>query len=80
MSTASCMYSTASTICVQLASLLSRTPSAAEMDRPLAQMPWKPASSTILAESPFCAAAFRREIVLHTGCRMRCVRAWVGGG
>lgn len=60
MSAASCMYSTASTICVQLASLLSRTPSAAEMDRPLAQMPWKPASATILADSPFYGSSNSR--------------------
>ena len=36
---ASLMNSTTSSTCVQLASLLSRTPSAAEIERPLAQMP-----------------------------------------
>src|SRR3954447_18043243 len=50
------MNSTTSSTCVQLASLLSRTPSAAEMESPLAQMPRKPASSTIRALNPLCAS------------------------
>lgn len=36
------MNSNTSSTCVQVASLLSRTPIAAEMDRPLPQIPWNP--------------------------------------
>ena len=36
------MYSSTSSTWVQDASLLSRRPSVAEIDRPEAQMPWKP--------------------------------------
>ena len=53
---ASLMNSSTSSTCVQLASLLSRTPSAAEIESPLPQMPLKPASSAILALRPLCAS------------------------
>ena len=53
---ASAMNSSTSSTCVQDASLLSRNPSEAEIDRPDAQMPANPASSTILADSPLCAS------------------------
>ena len=50
------MNSSISSTWVQEASLLSRTPSAADMDRPDAQMPLKPASSTIFADMPSWAS------------------------
>src|SRR5258706_16189650 len=50
------MNSSRSSACVQDASLLSRRPRLAEIDRPDAQMPGKPASSTIFAERPLCAS------------------------
>src|SRR5262245_47142164 len=50
------MNSSTSRTCVQEASLLSRTPSAAETVRPEAQTPGKPASSTIFAERPSWAS------------------------
>ena len=50
------MNSSTSRTWVQEASLLSRTPSAAETVRPDAQMPGKPASSTILADRPSWAS------------------------
>src|SRR4051812_32888854 len=53
---ASAMNSSTSRNCVQEASLLSRTPSDAEIDSPDAQMPWKPASSTIFADRPLWAS------------------------
>ena len=53
---ASAMNSSTSRTCVQEASLLSRTPSAADTVRPDAQMPGKPASSTIFAERPSWAS------------------------
>src|SRR4051812_4488865 len=53
---ASVMNSTTSITWVQLASLLSRTPSCAEMVRPLPQIAEKPASSAIFADSPLCAS------------------------
>jgi hypothetical protein len=56
MRVASLMYSRTSSTCVQLASLESRTPSDAEIDRPLAQIAPKPASSTILALRPLWAS------------------------
>ncbi len=56
MVVASDMNSSTSSTWVQDASLLSRTPSAADMDRPDAQMPLKPASSTILEEMPSWAS------------------------
>ena len=49
------MNSSTSSTWVQEASLLSRTPSAAETDSPEAQIALKPASSTTLAERPSCA-------------------------
>src|SRR5687767_5423963 len=52
----SLMNSRTSSTCVHEASLLSRTPRAAEMLRPLPQIPLKPASSTILAERPLWAS------------------------
>ena len=56
---ASAMNSSISSTWVQEASLLSRTPSAADIERPEAQMPSKPASSTIFAESPLCASMMK---------------------
>ena len=56
---ASAMNSSMSTTWVQEASLLSRRPSMAEIDSPEAQMPRKPASSTILAERPLCASMMK---------------------
>gem|GEM_PF-5446668 len=56
---ASAIYSAISSICVQLASLLSRTPSEAEIARPLAQMALNPASSAIRAERPLCASSIK---------------------
>ncbi len=53
---ASAMNSMTSRTWVQLASLLSRTPSCAEIERPLPQIPLKPASSTIRAERPLWAS------------------------
>src|SRR5689334_23217409 len=50
------MNSSTSRTWVQDASLLSRTPSAADIERPDAQIPAKPASSTIFAESPLWAS------------------------
>src|SRR3984885_2686840 len=55
-SLASAMNSSISTTCVQLASLLSRTPNCAEIDSPDAQMPLKPASRTMRADRPLCAS------------------------
>src|SRR6478609_5998381 len=56
---ASAMYSATSTTCVQLASLLSRTPSDAEIESPLAQMALKPASSAMRADRPLCASMMK---------------------
>ena len=53
---ASDMNSRISSTWVQDASLLSRTPSAVAMDRPDAQTPRNPASSTILEDSPSWAS------------------------
>src|SRR4051812_8822423 len=53
---ASAMNSTTSMTCVQLASLLSRTPNCAEIVRPLPQIARKPASSAIRAERPLWAS------------------------
>jgi hypothetical protein len=53
---ASDMNSSTSITCVHDASLLSRTPSAAEIDRPDAQIPLNPDSSAIFAESPSWAS------------------------
>jgi hypothetical protein len=50
------MNSSTSTTWVQLASLLSRTPSCAEIDRPEAQIPLKPASRTMRADRPLWAS------------------------
>src|SRR5262245_6861812 len=50
------MNSTMSSTWVQLASLLSRTPSEAEIDSPLAQTPGNPASSAIRALRPLWAS------------------------
>src|SRR5215510_6848179 len=50
------MKATWSTTCVQESSLLSRTPKEAETVRPLAQIPSKPASSTMRADSPSWAS------------------------
>ena len=55
------MNSSISRTWVQEASLLSRTPSAADIERPEAQMPSNPASSTILAESPLCASMMKER-------------------
>src|ERR1700723_3238868 len=55
-SLASAMNSSISTTCVQLASLLSRTPNCAEIDSPDAQMPLKPASRTMRADRPLWAS------------------------
>src|SRR5688572_10168589 len=52
----SLMNSRTSRTWVQDASLLSRTPSAAEMLNPLPQMPLNPASSAMRAERPLCAS------------------------
>ena len=54
---ASAMNSSISRTCVQLASLLSRTPNCADIARPLAQIPAKPASSAILALRPLWASS-----------------------
>ena len=54
--TASAMYSRTSITWVHDASLESRRPRLAEMDRPEAQIPRKPASSATLAERPLCAS------------------------
>ena len=56
MRLASAMNSTTSSTWVQLASLLSRTPIAAEIERPLPHRPRKPASSAMRAERPLCAS------------------------
>src|SRR6202034_1588905 len=55
-SLASAMNSSISTTCVQLASLLSRTPNCAEIDSPDAQIPLNPASRTMRADRPLCAS------------------------
>ena len=55
------MNSSISRTWVQEASLLSRTPSAADIERPEAQMPSNPASSTIFAESPLCASMMKER-------------------
>ncbi len=50
------MNSNTSSTCVHDASLRSRSPRAAEIARPDAQISGKPASSTIFAERPLCAS------------------------
>src|SRR5258708_7595920 len=50
------MNPTWSTTWVQDSSLLSRTPNEADIVSPLAQIPSKPASSTMRADSPSCAS------------------------
>src|SRR5262245_58264716 len=50
------MNSSTSSTCVHDASLLSRRPRLAEIDRPDAQMPGNPASSTIFADRPLWAS------------------------
>ena len=74
MVVASAMNSTTSSTCVQLASLLSRTPSAAEIDSPLAQMPGKPASSTIRALRPLWASSRHSTCGDARSCRKAVVR------
>src|SRR5918993_2681045 len=69
---ASAMNSSTSRNCVQDASLLSRTPSEAEIDRPDAQMPWKPVSSTIFADRPLWAS-IRND---RSGESRSCLSAW----
>jgi hypothetical protein len=63
---ASLMNSTTSRTCVQLASLASRTPSDVAIERPLAQIPPKPASSTIFAERPLWASIRKESSALST--------------
>ena len=58
---ASAMNSSISRTWVQEASLLSRTPSAADIERPEAQMPSNPASSTIFPDSPLCASMMKER-------------------
>ncbi len=68
---ASLINSSTSKTCVQEASLLSRTPRAAEMERPLPQIPLKPASSTIFADNPLCASirkAISGELTIDLSC------------
>jgi hypothetical protein len=60
----SLMNSAISTTCVQLASLQSRRPRLAAMERPLAQIPSKPASSTILALRPLWASMRKLRLSL----------------
>src|SRR3954470_10113217 len=69
---ASAMNSSTSRNWVHDASLLSRTPRDAEIDRPDAQMPWKPASSTIFADRPLWAS-IRND---RSGESRSCLSAW----
>ena len=56
------MNSSISRTWVQEASLLSRTPSAADMERPRGpDCPSNPASSTIFPESPLCASMMKES-------------------
>jgi hypothetical protein len=71
MVVASDMNSRISRTCVQDASLLSLTPSAAETARPDAQMPRKPASSTIFADRPLWAS-MRKESSGEVSSRRSC--------
>src|SRR5213080_4208008 len=66
---ASLMKSKISSAWVQLASLQSRTPSAADIDKPLAQIPAKPASSTIFALRPLCASIKKSNCGRSMSCR-----------
>src|SRR6185312_5246237 len=68
------MYSTTSSTWVQLASLLSRTPSDAEIDRPLAQRPSKPASAAMRAERPLWASIMKSSFRGSSMARRRAVR------
>src|SRR3954469_2953591 len=72
------MYSTTSSTCVQLASLLSRTPSDAEIDKPLAQSASKPASRATRADSPLWASIMKLTWRGSSIARRRVVRrsAW----
>jgi len=56
MVVASLINSSTSNTCVHEASLLSLTPSAAEMESPLPHIPLKPASSAIFADNPLWAS------------------------
>jgi hypothetical protein len=71
ISTASTMNSSTSRIWVHDASLLSRTPSAAEIDNPDAQMPSNPASCTIFEESPLWASIKKLSSELSSKPRKR---------
>src|ERR1700722_5481670 len=68
------MNSSMSTICVQLASLLSRTPNCADIASPEAQIPLKPASRTRRAERPLCASMRNSSRGLVSISRRRALR------
>src|SRR6266702_5896907 len=68
------MNSSVSTTCVQLASLLSRTPYCAEIARPEPQMPLKPASRAMRAEMPLCASIRNSSSLLVSIWRSRALR------
>ena len=70
--TASVIVFTLVHTCVQEASLLSRTPREAEMDRPLPQIPLKPASWTIRALRPLWAS-----IKYSNSLDLSMLRSWV---
>ena len=61
---ASDMNSSTSNICVQLASLLSRTPYCAEIANPPAHRPLNPDSSAIFALIPLCDSSKNSRISL----------------
>src|SRR5271154_4458117 len=71
------MNSSWSTTCVQLASLLSRTPNCAEIDNPEAQIPLKPASRTMRADNPLCASMRNSNSALCSMCRNLLLRVCV---
>jgi hypothetical protein len=79
---AAAMNSAVSSTCVHDASLLSRTPSAADTDNPLAQIPLKPASSTIFALIPLWPSMMNsnfREFSMRFNCEVFGSRNETGG-
>jgi hypothetical protein len=62
MRAASVMNSSVSTTCVQLSSLLSRTPNCADSANPLAQIALHPDSSTMRADSPLWASSITSRV------------------
>ena len=76
---ASAMNSKTSSTWVQDASLLSRRPSVAEMDRPDAQTPANPASSTTLADKPLWASMMKASSGWCSRVRSRAGRLGAAG-